>query len=692
MADAYDALSAEELRRLAEERGLTIRPGSRRSQILQRIREADAEAVAASPHGDGGGGGAGDDPQLEVSRAKFDLRPDGAPPAWHDIPWGYGETRVTAMARDPEFLYVYWEATDEAIAGARAKLGPGGAGAVFVLRVYDTTFRHFDGTNANAYFDVPVDRAWNSYFLRVDRPRAVFHVDIGMKSHEGYFAMMARSGAAEMPAAGMSDDGRVEWMTVHAGGPAPGPSSYRHRYVPRPAPPWVGRPPGVHSGAAASWSWTSPAGGEGWEINFERVLASLVGGEAAQSGEWYEQLMGGRVVRWIRWTGGRRRFTWRTGPVATTLPAGLLGPIEIWFEGRRHVVRAGGAGASRCEFGPWTIVISGTGLHGERRVIGTWVVRVAWATEGGLERIETPLIYRRILGAFRRRTLFAGGSELLIREEVGASEELLIGSSERLWIGASEMLMAGGSEIFALGASERLRLGASEWSWGGASEWFWGGASEFAFAGASERQWGGASLLGGASERLLAGAGGPVAGLARGEGWIGVAVLPAAGDGSSERPRGVPVAVSDLLSRVVCLPAPARGAEGAPASAGPSELRPGPVRERRGPASIHGLQRDLFTPGNEPLVGGPPEPARPARRGLKMPRKTVQPQPPPPRATTRPADATRGRRSAKRKPVASKRKRADTPDARRVGPARGAAPSRPRKPARRTAKTSRRKR
>ncbi len=40
-----------------------------------------------------------------------------------DIPWGYGEDRVTAMAVDPERLYVYWEVTDDAIERARAELG-----------------------------------------------------------------------------------------------------------------------------------------------------------------------------------------------------------------------------------------------------------------------------------------------------------------------------------------------------------------------------------------------------------------------------------------------------------------------------------------------------------------------------------------------------------------------------------------
>jgi hypothetical protein len=556
MSDAYENMSREELRRLAEERGIEVRAGMTRARLVSLLHAAREGADAV--HGDAPVASGTGDAQLEAARAKFDLRPDAPAPAPHDIPWGYGDTRITAMARDPEFIYVYWEVTDEAVGVSRARLGPGGPGAFCVLRVYDTTLRRFDGTNANAYFDVTVDRAWNSYFLRVDRPGAAFHVDIGLKSHEGFFAVIARSNAVEVPAAGMSGDGRAEWMTVQPQQQVPGPSTYRHRYTPRPAPPWVGLPPGAgRAGGVESWSWTSAGGGASWEIDFERVLAALVGGEAAQQGEWYEQVMGGRVVRWIRWTGGRRRFSWRAGPVGATLPAGAFGPIEVWFEGRRHVLHAGDVsqGGVRYEFGPWYVVIAGDGPRGERRVYDTWVVRVAWSTGGGLERVETPMIYRRILGAYRRRVLVAGASEMLVREEMGASEELMAGASERLWLSASETFAAGASERLALGASERFWLGASERMWGGASEIVWGGASGFGFAGASELRvgggseirFGGASPMGGASEMLRAGASDRIVGVAQGEGWSGFAILPAAGDGG----RGADVAAADVLPRVL---------------------------------------------------------------------------------------------------------------------------------------------
>src|SRR5580658_7545656 len=131
-----------------------------------------------------------------------------------DLPWSYGENRLTALVRDPDSAFLYWEATDDGIAAARERLGPAGADGWCNLRVYDTSGRVFDGTNANDYFDVRVDRADREYFLMIRRPGSAMHVEIGIKTHEGYFQPVARSGRADFPRSGPSPDGSVSWMTV----------------------------------------------------------------------------------------------------------------------------------------------------------------------------------------------------------------------------------------------------------------------------------------------------------------------------------------------------------------------------------------------------------------------------------------------------------------------------------------------
>ena len=130
---------------------------------------------------------------------KYDLGPQDIVPMPTDIPWGYGYDRITAMAVDPMRLYVYWEATDNAIAAARAGLGAAGERAWLNVRVYDITGRLFDGTNAHSYFDHRVERHERQWFFGIDKPTSVACAEVGLRSEEGYFVKIARSGRVEFP-------------------------------------------------------------------------------------------------------------------------------------------------------------------------------------------------------------------------------------------------------------------------------------------------------------------------------------------------------------------------------------------------------------------------------------------------------------------------------------------------------------
>ena len=131
-----------------------------------------------------------------------------------DIPWGYGHDRITAMAVDPMRLYVYWEATDSAIAAARAGLGAAGERAWLNVRVYDITGRLFDGTNAHSYFDHRVERHERQWFFGIDKPTSTACAEVGLRSEEGYFVKIARSGRVEFPRNEPVGGGGVEWLSV----------------------------------------------------------------------------------------------------------------------------------------------------------------------------------------------------------------------------------------------------------------------------------------------------------------------------------------------------------------------------------------------------------------------------------------------------------------------------------------------
>ena len=270
-----------------------------------------------------------------------DLAPAGVP-VLGDIPWGYGENRVTAIPVDPYRLFVYWELTDDAIERGRAQIGTPDSGCV--LRLCDTTHRLFNGMNANWWMDVPVHRPSNNHYVLVNRPGAVFHVDIGVRAGDETFATIARSGAVEMPRNSIAADSRIEWMTVHHDGTSPAP--YIHRFVPRP--------------------WTSPSSPHPVpDVEIDRIMQSLAGQGWSRTEEWTETWMGGRVVRWIRWT-GPVRHGWG---VATT---------EILFQGGRRIEWT--EQGERVVLGPWRLTMYGLTPQGGLDVVSRWEIR--WWFEG----------------------------------------------------------------------------------------------------------------------------------------------------------------------------------------------------------------------------------------------------------------------------------------------------------------------
>jgi hypothetical protein len=432
-----------------------------------------------------------------VEEAKFDLGASAVVLESGELPWAYGDNRITAIVRDPESAYLYWEITDEGIAAARARLGPAGAEGWCNLRVYDTTGRDFDGTNANDYFDIRVDRADREYFLMIRRPTSSMHVEIGLKTHEGFFQPIARSGRAEFPRNAPSPNTNLEWMTVTGGDAPPAASPCGSRYT--------GPPPGLPDRAGAGYV-------DVWRAAYAPSMPREAGApheNASASGagihrtidrsahierwwhldEWRSEWRGG--LRFTRKVGGLQNgvVTWHEGPFPVALldpervALELLGeqPVQLFSEGLEFTV-----------YGPWRVQIRAFEAEPHRRVLASWSMRWVRAKTPMIERWGLTL-ERAGIESYEREHVVMGASEGYAVIERGASERWRLGASERMWLGASEWA--------AGGASETLFLGGSQWGFAGASAFAYLGAS----MGASERM--GASQWLGASEAWRAGGG-----------------------------------------------------------------------------------------------------------------------------------------------------------------------------------------
>jgi hypothetical protein len=446
---------------------------------------------------------------VRVEGSKFELGAGGTRIDAGELPWAYGEDRITATVRDPDSAYLYWEVTDPGIAAARSRLGPAGASGWCNLRVYDATGRDFDGTNANDYFDIRVDRADREYFLMIRRPTSTIHVEIGIKTSEGYFQPIARSGRADFPRNSPSPDTSLEWMTVTAEGAPPSAAPCRSRYGgPEPQ-----LPPREGAGYVDVWKAAfAPSEAQvarqqhgPWSGTTHRTFERSAHIERWwHLGEWRAEWRGG--LRFTHVEGsyeGVEREEWRAGP----FPLALLDPERIAVEmigGLPGLLHA--EGTRLTVYGPWRVVIRSFEREPQRRVLGTWSMHWVIGTTPMIQRWGFALERRRLAG-YEREHLIAGASEKHHLLERGASEEWRLGASERMWLGASERFIAGASETLYLGASQLAFAGASALLFAGASErmgaseWMWMGASERMRASIGGSEWVGGSAWMGASEQ-----------------------------------------------------------------------------------------------------------------------------------------------------------------------------------------------
>lgn len=128
------------------------------------------------------------------------------------LPESYGNTEAALLPRDPNWMFIYWEITDNSKANIVREHGSD----VFekarpVVRVYDITQ---DDGKGSKYFDIPVMIDARSWYINVQDSGRSYCCEVGLVLPDGRFIAIVKTNAVNLPAGRVSEVTDERWMSV----------------------------------------------------------------------------------------------------------------------------------------------------------------------------------------------------------------------------------------------------------------------------------------------------------------------------------------------------------------------------------------------------------------------------------------------------------------------------------------------
>jgi len=156
-----------------------------------------AEAPAANPAGD-------------LVAHKFDIEPH-RPPAdtsrfdhLGELPEAYDSGTLFLVARDPHWLFAYWDFSWHKLAEFRGRASDN----TVRLHIYKV-----DGSNSQLQQDIVLHADAKNWFIHVGQSRSHFRAEIGYYTHGGFHAI-SRSPTVKTPADDLSNDTFARFATL----------------------------------------------------------------------------------------------------------------------------------------------------------------------------------------------------------------------------------------------------------------------------------------------------------------------------------------------------------------------------------------------------------------------------------------------------------------------------------------------
>ena len=139
-----------------------------------------------------------------------------------DLPESYGTGRLFLTARDPRWLYAYWDLSGAQLAAYRKQAADG----QLLLRV-------FEKDRARPVQEIKLTPEARNWYLNTNKPATTFTAQLGYRRRGGGFHVISQSGAATTPADPASGSPCSRVASLH--GPAIGAGVYRSPHARAPS-------------------------------------------------------------------------------------------------------------------------------------------------------------------------------------------------------------------------------------------------------------------------------------------------------------------------------------------------------------------------------------------------------------------------------------------------------------------------
>ncbi len=129
---------------------------------------------------------------------------------YKSLPESYGNTEAALLPRDPNWMFIYWEITDNSKANIAKEHGHDVfEKARHVLRVYDVTT-----ADSKKYFDIPIMIDARNWYINVQDGGRAYCCEIGLVLPDGRFIGIVKTNTVRLPAGRVSDVTDEKWMSV----------------------------------------------------------------------------------------------------------------------------------------------------------------------------------------------------------------------------------------------------------------------------------------------------------------------------------------------------------------------------------------------------------------------------------------------------------------------------------------------